>query len=505
MARRRRKQVQATLAQAAEEAHRNASDFFGWASVRPAQVGMAIRAHEDGDFGASMPLFEKACRCDYRIRTATGKRYRAVAKLRWEIQTTDGSDEARRQKRFLERFYDTLVTTSVERRDERASVSALIVRMMTAVNFGYAAAEIRWIPDFFDGAATYRATAETVPLRFFEARERELRIVTRQGAQDGDALLPESWLVAVSPDEPLIFPTIFLYLLRMTPLQDWAATIEKYGRPIVYGETSAEYGSQEWSQFMAALKKLAAGATMAVNPGAELKVLPIAQGGTMPHKEILDMLDRATVALWRGGDLSTMSRGSGSAGSNPQSDEMDDIVALDAEFIEDTFETRLTQPFLRRVFGADVEPKAWFALVREDAERSRLAREGVEKVHELGLPVAKSHVYEVFGVPAPADGDDVLPGKTPGAVDMSTTLENADKGADLALDPATEALLAKGEVETFKSVLAAAEKAAQGGDKNFKTKLRALLKRFSSLARTVLKDDSEARALAAAVKGGERQ
>lgn len=216
------------------------------------------------------------------------------------------------------------------------------------------------------------------------------------------------------------------------------------------------------------------------------------------------MLDRATMALWRGGDLSTMSRGSDSAGSNPQAEEMDDIVALDAEFIEDTLEKRLTLPFLRRVFGAGVEPKAWFALVREDAERSRLAREGVEKVHELGLPVAKSHVYEVFGVPAPSEEDDVLPGKTAGAIDMKTTLENADKGEDLGVDPATEALLAKGEAETFKAMRAAIEKAAQGDDTNFKTKLRALLKRFSSLARTVLKDDSEAEALAKAVKGGGR-
>ena len=498
------KRKPATLAQAAEEAHRNTADFFGWASVHPSQVGAAIRSHESGEFGASMPLFDKACRCDYRIRTAAGKRYRAVAKLRWEIQATDSSEEAKRQKALLERFYDSLTVTSVDKRDERASVSSLIMRLMSAVNYGYAAAEIRWTPDYFEGQPTYSATVETVPLRFFEATDRELRIVTSAGSLEGESLLQDSWIVAVSPEEPLIFPTIFLYMLRSTPLQDWAATIEKYGRPIVYGETTAEYGSSEWSQFMVALRKLAAGATMAVNPGAELKVLPIAQGGTMPHKELLDMLDRATMALWRGGDLSTMSRGSDSAGSNPQSEEMDDIVAIDAEFIEDTLEKRLTLPFLRRVFGADVEPKAWFALVREDAERSRLAREGVEKVHELGLPVAKSHVYEVFGVPAPSEGDEVLPGKTAGAVDMKTTLENADKGEDLGVDPATEALLAKGEAETFKAMRAAIEKAAQGDDTHFKTKLRALLKRFSSLARTVLKDDSEAEALAKAVKGGGR-
>ena len=192
MTRRKRRQVQATLAQAAEESHRNASDFFGWASVCPAQVGMAIRAHESGDFAASMPLFEKACRCDYRIRTATGKRYRAVAKLRWEVQTTDGSDEARQQKKFLERFYDTLVTTSVERRDEKASISALIMRVMSAINFGYAAAEIRWIPDFYEGAPTYRAAVETVPLRFFEARERELRIVTSVGDFPDHFFVPAS-------------------------------------------------------------------------------------------------------------------------------------------------------------------------------------------------------------------------------------------------------------------------------------------------------------------------
>lgn len=494
----RKKQKQTTLAQAAEAAHRTGCDVFGWAGVSPARIGAMMRAHEDGDFGASMPLFEKACRCDYRIRTASAKRFRAVSKLRWEIQTTDSSDEAQAQKKALKRFYDTLAVTSAEKRMENARLSTLIYRMMSAVNFGYAAGEIRWIPDFYEGAPTYRALVETCPLKWFEARERELRIVTTPGA-DGVPLEPDAWIVAVAPDEPLIYPTILLYMLRMTPLQDWAATIEKYGRPIVYGETTADYGSAEWKQFMDALRKLAAGATCTVNPGAEIKVLPIAQNGSMPHKELIDALDRALVALWRGGDLSTMSRGSEAVGSNPQTDEMDDIAAADIEFIQDTFEARLTQPFLRRVFGAEAEPKAWFALVQENPERARLAKEGVEKVHALGLPIAKSHIYEVFGVPAPEEGDaDVLAGAAaPGAA----TLENAYAGTAPALSPATEALLALAENRTFRAALAEIDESAQGEGEPFKEKMRALLKKFPKLTKKTLTNDAESRALNRALKG----
>lgn len=500
----KKKQVQSTLAQAAEAAHRDGMDVFGWAGVRPSQIGAAMRAHDDGDFGASMPLFEKACRCDYRIRTAVGKRYRAVAKLRWEIQTTDDSDEAQLQKKFLRRFYDTLAVTSAEKRMENARLSTLISRAMTAVNFGYFAGEIRWIPEFFEGAPTYRAIVETCPLKWFEARERELRIVMRPGAQDGEELLPDSWLVAVAPDEPLIYPTILLYMLRMTPLQDWAATIEKYGRPIVYGETTAEYQSVEWRQFRDALRQLAAGATCTVNPGAEIKVLPIAQNGSMPHKELLEMLDRATVALWRGGDLSTMSQSGDSAGSNPQTDEMQDIVEADAEFIQDTFEARLTQPFLRRVFGADVEAKAWFAFVRENPERTRLAKESVEKVHELGLPIAKSHIYEVFGVPAPEPGEtEVLEGATQSAAPQ--TMENAYAGATPAITPATEALLALAENRTFREALAEIDKAAQGEGEGFRERMRALLKKFPRLTKKTLTNDVAAETLAAAVQEGGAQ
>lgn len=492
---RKKKQVQSTLAQAAEAAHRSTADVFGWAGVRPAQIGAMMRAHEDGDFGASMPLFEKACRCDYRIRTATAKRYRAAAKLRWEIQTTDSSDEAQAQKKALKRFYDTLVVTSAEKRMENARLSTLIYRMMSAVNYGYAAGEIRWIPDFYEGQPTYRAIVETCPLKWFEARERELRIVTSPGA-DGEPLEPDAWIVAVAPDEPLIYPTILLYMLRMTPLQDWAATIEKYGRPIVYGETTAEYQSAEWKQFLGALQKLAAGATCTVNPGAEIKVLPIAQNGSMPHKELIDALDRALVSLWRGGDLSTMSRAGDSAGSNPQTDEMDDIVAADVEFLQDTFEARLTQPFLRRVFGAEAEAKAWFALVQENPERARLAKEGVEKVHALGLPIAKSHIYEVFGVPAPEEGEaEVLEGATAPA---PQTLENAYAGSAPALTPATEALLALAESRTFRDALAKIEEEAQGEGEAFRERMKALLKKFPRLSKKTLANDAEAEALARA-------
>lgn len=498
MARKRKRNNPATMAQAAELAWRGA-DVFGWASVTPMQIGMLMRAHDDGDFPSSMPLFEKACKCDYRTRTVTGKRYRAVAKMRWEIQTTDSSDEAKIQRRFLKRFYDTLVVTSAEKRMENARLSTLITRLMSAINFGYAAAELRWIPEFYEGRPTYRAVAETCPLKFFEASDRELRIVTDAGF-DGDELLPDNWIVAVAPEEPLIYPTMFLYMLRITPLQDWAATIEKYGRPIVYGTTTADYESPEWHQFMGALRKLSGGATMTVNPGADVKVLPIAQNGSMPHRELLDMLDRALVALWRGGDLSTMSQGGDSSGSNPQREEMGDILAADCEFIQDTLDARLTQPFLRRVFGTNVEAKAWLVFVKDEPEQARMAQESVQAVHELGLPIAKSHIYEVYGVPSPESGDDILAGKTAGTVDGSTFMNSYSGGP--VIDPETEVMLAKAEAKTFKNALAEIEEAAEGDDETFAKKMKILLKKFPSLVRKTLSDNTEADALAAAVKKG---
>lgn len=486
-----------TLAQAAELARRSGGDdAFAWMSLPPARVGALMRAHEAGEFGTSMPAFEKACRCDFRIRTAAGKRYRAAAALRWEVLTTDGSEEALRQQRMLRRFYDTLTVSSAERRDENARLSTLILRMMSAVNFGYAAGELRWIPDYYDGAPTYRAHVETCPLAWFEARDRALRIVTDAGAAEGTPLAEDGWIVATSPDEPLIYPTMMIFLLRATPLQDWAETLEKYGRPIVYGETTASYRSPEWMHFMDALRRLSAGAACTVSPGAEIKVLPIAQNGSAPHKELLDMLDRALMSLWRGGDLSTMSRGGDGAGSNPQTEELDDIVAADAEFIEDLFEAQLTRPFLRRVFG-DAEQKAWFALVREDPAADELARRAVERVHALGLPIPTAHVYEVFGVPAPEpDEASVLPGA------RAATLSNADEEAGWmpALDPATAAAFARAERETFAPALDAAALALDGDDEFFRANAGRAARAMRAATDRTLSNDDEARALADALK-----
>lgn len=491
---------------AAEMAERQSRLMYSsrWASLSPRDYGAMLRNFELGYFPQCAPTMERVIAYDGIVGTVAPKRWRAVSGKDWEIATVDDSEEAKRQADFLDDFFRTLVASSATATDMRCGIETLIFQLVQAQAFKYAAAEIEWQPaTTAKGERTYHARTIHCPLRFFEATSRELRIITSATSMmRGDALDRRGWLVACAPGEPLALPTLLLFMLKMTPLEDWAVTVETFAVPFVFGKTSAAYGSQEWKNLENLVRNAKNRFGGVIGKDVEVVVQNgLSQTGS-PHKEMIEYLDRTLISLWRGGDLSTLSQAGDSAGSNPQSDEMDAIAESDMQFVEGVLNSQIANTFLKLVFGENVQPMAFFKFVRNDEMKRAAEIATIKTAYEMGLELPENYVRAKFGIPAVAEGDKIL--KRAESAEMplgGAGLPFANEVSDALTQAATRLNLRESErvqysgVEEFLARLEAAE-----NEEEFTRLLKEFKRRFPALAESVLSRDDVAEALEESLK-----
>lgn len=490
----------ATLAERAERAAR-LSGFVRFSGIDPLRVGGAIRNFELGWLQYAAPVMEKVIAYDGTAATVSQKRYLAVAGADWEIATTDDSDEARRHADFLDDFFSTLSVREAEATDMDCGVEALLRHIASAIAMKYAAAEIEWIPSkTAKGDSTYHARATLCPARYFEATARRLRIVTEPAAMRGEELDPRSWIVAAHPGTPLALPTLILFMLKMTPLEDWAVTVETYAIPFLIAKTGAKKGDPEWK----ALEELVANAKnrfgAVVGSDVSVEVTNgLAAAANSPHRELVEYLDRAMVSLWRGGDLSTISQGGDGVGANPQQDEMEIIAKSDRRFVEGAI-SGLAEKFIRLTFGDDVRPKAYFKFsdgAEEEAARVRIAQ--IAKAYELGVAIPENFVRSALGIPAVAEGDAVVrrgDGAFGTAAEgLGTLFANAAPGAVFGRENGR--ILRDAEHRQYSEAEAWLRKLERAKDEEeFAKLLSEFRSRFGAIARRVMSRDDVVKALA---------
>lgn len=489
-----------TLAERAERLAR-VTGFVRWASVDPAQIGAAMRNFELGYFQWSAPLLEKILGYDAMTATCAPKRWRAVSGADWEISTIDDSEEARRQADFLDDFYKSFVASEAEALDMRGGVETLTHHLVQAQAFKYAAAEIVWEPArTAKGEATYHARAIHCPLRFFEATQRRLRILVDSASSAGEPLDERNWIVACAPGTPLLLPTMLLFLLKMTPLEDWAVTVETFAVPFVIGKTTAQPGDEAWNALEDIVRNAKNRFGGVVGKDVELQIVNgITQGAASPHRELVEYIDRAIAALWRGGDLSTISAAGDAVGANPQQDETDAMARADKLFVEGVL-AQLSEKFLRLVFGAETRPKAFFRFSQSDEEQAAARIAKIRQAYELGLGIPENFVRDALGIPAVAEGDAVL--KRPEGLPQAAGA-TAGFGEGFAFSNAAgrreppPSLLAAEAAQFAPLRSAVAELAAAPDEEAFRERLAAFKKRFPEAMRDVMSRDDVAAALEA--------
>jgi len=382
-----------------------------------------------GELRAAARTWEIMLERDGDLAVPADKLFADIARLPWEIEKSEESAEAEAHFAALTYFYTHLSATSILDGDETGGLNLLLRQMMTAHAMRYSVHEMILQ---ISSAGKKEVTAQFLhaPVWFFEARKGRLGFLKQEFAVYGEPLARGEWLPALG--RGMMRQCSVAYLCKWSPLTYWALFCYRFGVPGIHGLTDAQEGSDEWNKFTAALSAFANDWVTATNRTAEIKLIEAAKGGTgtLPFQELVERSDRLYARAFRGGDLSTQSRGGSAggggevAGANPQESEKEIVLQDGGQWATDVLNSRVDEPIIEYLFNA--RPKAWICIrppkrsdVRSEIEATGVAiRAGVITPSEAD----EIHMRDRLSLP-PMSKDVIREWKKQGGARLPITLQ----------------------------------------------------------------------------------
>lgn len=407
-----------------------------------------LEAYSRGEIAALAWVMEWLEKHDDIIATVAPKAKAAVSRWGYDVLPADEiapeqKGLAEDQQGTLQEFFQTLETSDAVELEETGGMRLLVQQIMDAYGKGYGAHHIIWKPS----AAGLRAELVKVPAWFFEVTTGRMKFLPAYAAQRGVELDTlggrNAW--ACYKGRGVMLAGCLARMFKQLPLQDWLTYCDRHGMPAFLGKTSAAKGSAGWTDMADAVAGMGAEFGAVINQGDVIDVLSLASQGEVPYVKLIDRMDRAQVMLWRGGDLSTISRENGT-GSNPQQEDSDELDSDNAAWVSECINRNLTARVVEWRFGRGVPVLCRIAL--RTKIRANLAQDIaiVQAAKEMGVRISKSWFTNKFGV-VEADRDETALGEaaappSPPAAAATAALNAAAAREDLAprIDALREAL-----------------------------------------------------------------
>lgn len=381
-------------------AHRRAM-FNPVENLDPATLARQLIEFKAGtlrDLALTMDAIEER---DDVISGLAPKAKAAVARHGYEINVVEaipaGMEQlAQRQKDVLERFWNGITVRNALEPEEEGEFSLLVRQIMDAKGKRYSVHNIVW-RHVGDG---YAADLIHVPLWFFENRTGPMRFIAQPYGYDGIPMERGAWSVAVGLG--IMRACSVAWMFKRMSLQDWVGYCEKHGFPGIHGQTSASFGSKEWEQMVEAVATFSRDWTAVTNMEGKINLIEAAGAGALPYPPLVDRMDRALSALWRGADLSTMSAGNGAGqGASLQGGESALIEQDDAAWVSETLRRKIERPLLDYTFGVGVPALAYVKLKTATLQNTQLDLQVDAFAVQNGHPISRAQFAERYDRPLP--------------------------------------------------------------------------------------------------------
>jgi phage gp29-like protein len=379
----------------------------GWT---PEVLVRQLEAYSRGEIAALAWVMEWLEKHDDIIATVAPKAKAAVSRHGYDIQLKEEIAPellgmAQDQQGRMQEFYEGLETSDAVELDESGGMRLLVQQIMDAYGKGYAAHHIIWRPT----AQGLRATMVKVPAWFFEVTSGKLRFLPGMGQQRGVDLETlggrDAWLV--SKGRGVMLAGVLARMFKQLPLQDWLTYCDRHGMPAFLGKTAAAKGSPGWGEMADAVAAIGSEFGAVINTGDVIDVLNLTGQGEVPYVKLIDRMDRAQVMLWRGGDLSTMSRENGT-GSNPQQDDSDELDADNAEWVSETINAGLTKRVIAYHFGKNAQVLCRLKLRTKQRDNLQKDLAVVQAALAMGVRISPSWFTAKFGLVTADAGEPAL-------------------------------------------------------------------------------------------------
>lgn len=392
-------------------------------------LATALDGFESGNLRAAAQLWHSMCLRDDVISSVKPKREKAVSRRDWQVLTADDSAEAKAQAKILTEFWNSVKAVDAFDRNQRGSFAFLVRQMMSAASFKYSAHHLVWQPSRDQLTCTF----EHVPLAFFENLTGTLQFCPTGLEYNGQPLTQDEWLV--NTGDGLMMAGSIAYFCKRNALADWMAFSDKFGMPGILGKTNQGKDTPGGLAMADAVETFGqdwAAVIYGDDQSGEIELITANGSSSMlPMPDLIERVDRRLAALWRGGDLNSISSTKGQGtGASLQDGETDLIEQDDALSISERL-NEIEEIVLRWHYGPRVKVKAYIRLIVPQSEDLKLLLECVTALVKLGAPIAIADVLERFGFSTPKAGAELLRDSA-----STTPLDPSDPSDPSALETA---------------------------------------------------------------------
>ena len=364
-----------------------------------------LAAFAAGDISGLEHVIDEFESRDDKMKIGAFKMSAAVASKPWEVRINKGEEDnerARLHKEVLTRFWNRIRVTDAFCRNRRGGVRMLVKQMMSAQSRVYAVHDVAWKTR---GDGELEATFTQIPAWCFENRTGELRYIKDPGGYTGVPMKDGEWLVTVG--EGVGVTATVLAMAKRLSWNDWLLFSEKCGMPVILANTGAKQDTPAWKALEAAVASIAPKTGLLADLESKIQAVSIGgSSGQTTYRELVETVDRSISALYRGGDLATMSQGVDGVGSNAQDGESELMDADGCAMIGETLNDQIERHVIRFTCG-DFEPLAGI-VINPPAETEDIDREIKIDQHlgEFGVKLSKKDMLERYGRTEAASEDD---------------------------------------------------------------------------------------------------
>lgn len=324
-------------------------------AVNPDRLAAAVTGWASGYVAGLARIIDEYEMRDDVARIGVRKRDAAVARCEHTVLIEEGHEKdprAELHRDVLKRFWAGITVTSAFNRSQRGGIRLLKKQMMSAQSYGWACHNIVW-----DTSDPENLTAKFihVPLWHFENLTGELRFKPTVNQYYGLPMEPGSWLVHASD---AIGPAVALAACaKHMGLQDWLLFSERAAIPGILGKTGAQIGSEAWNNLCKMIEDWGRDWKAVTDRDTDITTVTLNGNGTPPMPGLVERMDRAIAALYRGADLSTISKGEG-LGASLQGEEADMLEADDCASLAESLHEQVDRYVIRWATG-DRDPLAY--------------------------------------------------------------------------------------------------------------------------------------------------
>lgn len=389
-----------------EALRRNQLRYNALYALDPNVLVRHLEAFQRGDIcGLERVIDEFELRED-KMRIGSFKMAAAVASKPWAVRIRQGEEENPRAKlhqEHLTRFWNRIEATDAFCRNRKGGLRLLVKQMMSAQSRVYSVHDICWKVNA-DG--TLSAVFTHVPAWCFENRTGRLRYIKNDCDTAGVEMPDGEWLVTVG--EGVGIAAAVIAMAKRLSWNDWLLFSEKCGMPVILGNTNAQRGTDSWNAMARAIRAIAPKTGLLADTGTTLNAVSMGAGGQQTYRELVDTVDRAISALYRGGDLATQSSGPDAAGVNAQAGESELMDDDGCKMIAETLRDQVEKFVIRFELG-DFEPLAEI-VINPPADIEDVERDMAIDNHLAGLGVrlSKKDALQRYGRTEAEDEKDAL-------------------------------------------------------------------------------------------------